>query len=174
MIRLLTFLAIVLVASVGQGATVKFSGTLGYNNVVGGDVLNITGKAFLATLETNNGSGVINGQLWLSPANVTATQQFNLTGGTITIAPGSTTFSGISVAGGSTVSFVLTQQAAGFSQADLFALQGSGGNSILVSGGTTYVAAIAAVPEPASMLALAGLVVGCGAVSYRRRRKLSA
>ena len=170
MIRALAFLAIALVASVSQAATVKFSGPLGYTNVVGADVLNITGKAFLATLETNDANGIISGQMWLSPPTVAATQQFNLSGGTIAIGPGSTTFSGISMAGG-TLSFVLTQQAAGFSQADLFALQGSGGNSVLVVGGTTYIAAIAAVPEPGSMLALAGLVVGCAGVTYRRRMK---
>jgi hypothetical protein len=164
--RSLLFCGVALIASASQAATVKFSGT--YSLLAGVDSLGINGKAFLATVETNNAAGIINGQMWLSPATVAATQNFPLVGGTVTLGGGNTTFSGIAAGGGS-LSFQLNQQAAGFSQADYFAIAGSGGASTWIVGGNIYSATITAVPEPASMLALAGLVVGCAGVSYRRR-----
>jgi hypothetical protein len=172
MIRVLAFLAVALLSSFSQAATVKFSGT--YSLLAGVDSLAINGKAFLATIETNNAAGIISGQVWLSPATVAATQNFPLVGGTVTLGGGNTTFSGIA-AGGGTLSFQLNQQAAGFAQANYFAIAGAGGASTWIVGGNIYSATITAVPEPASMLALAGLVVGCGGISYRRRlRKLAA
>lgn len=177
MIRGLIFCAVALVASVSQGATVKFSGT--YNLIAVSDSLNISGKQFLATLETDNASNVLNGQIWLTPPSSAATQRFYLSGGTITLSGGNSTFSGINVFSGTTavgtVQFQVNQQAAGFSQADYFAIMGAGGSSVLISsGGNIYSSTITAVPEPASMLALAGMVVGCAGVSYRRRMRKTA
>lgn len=170
MIRVLAFLAIALVTSVSQAATVKFSGT--YSLIAGVDSLNIAGKQFLATIETNNAAGIINGQMWLAPPSIAHTQYFGLTGGTVTLgAPaGTSTFSGIAAGGGS-LFFQLNQQAAGFSQGDFLAITGAGGSSTWIVGTNIYSSTITAVPEPGSMLALAGLVVGCAGVTYRRRMK---
>lgn len=167
MIRVLALLTVAMLSSVSQAATVKFSGS--YSLVAGVDSLGIVGKAFLATLETNNGSTILNGQMWLAPPTIAHTQYFGLSGGTVTLGGGNTTFSGIS-AGGGTLQFQLNQQAAGFSQGDYLAITGAGGSSVWVVGANIYSATITAVPEPASMLALAGLVVGCAGVSYRRRK----
>jgi PEP-CTERM motif len=175
MIRGLVICAVALMASVSQAATVKFSGT--YSVVVGTNNLNIAGKAFLATVETDNAANILSGQLWLNPASVAATEVFTLNGGTIALGGGNTTFSGINVSGATgtgVVQFQIASQAAGFSQADLFTLTGISGSSVLSSAGNVYSATITAVPEPSSMLALAGLVVGCATVSYRRRLRKTA
>ena len=90
MVRVLALLAIALLTSVGQAATVKFSGT--YSLLAGVDSLGIAGKLFLATIETNNAAGIINGQIWLAPASIAHTQNFGLTGGTVILgAPAGTT-----------------------------------------------------------------------------------
>ena len=170
MIRGLVFCGIVLLASASQAATVKFSGT--YGLLAGSDNLGIVGQQFLATLETDGGANILGGQIWFNPPTVNHTLKYVLSGGTVALGGGTTTFSGIS-GGGGTLSFQLNQQAAGFSQSDFLALSGAGGSSVWltgIAGGTTniYNATITAVPEPSTMAFLGSLVLGCSMLRRRR------
>jgi hypothetical protein len=172
MFRGLVFCAIAVMASVSQAATVKFAGTYDtYIQIAGAaDPASFLNRSFLATLETDGGAGIVSGQIWFTGPNQTVT----LAGGSISTTATTTVFGGITPSTGTSLKFTVNQVLAGFSQANLLALTGAGGTSILSGGFATgtgsYVGTITAVPEPASMLALAGLVVGCVGVSFRRRQ----
>lgn len=164
--RSLALLAVVAFASSAQAATVKFSGN--FNFVIGGDVLNIFNKQFLATIETDNALNIQSGQVWLSPDSIAHTQNFLITGGTIAVGP-NTTFT--ANAGGGVLTFTVAGAAPSLTSTNVGFANGTGGTASWVAGGSTYftLAPITAVPEPSSALAICGLVAGV--VGFGRRRR---
>ncbi len=167
-LRAFVLLLVVSAGSLAQAATVKFSGN--FNFVAGGgDVLNILNKQFLATIETNNANTIVSGQVWLSPADVTATQHFLISGGTVTLGGGNTTFSANS--GGGVLTFTIAGLAPSLTANNLGFAGGTAGTGNWIVGGSTYIALapITVVPEPASAMVLCGLVAGV--VGFGRRRR---
>ncbi|MCC6510084.1 MAG: PEP-CTERM sorting domain-containing protein [Pirellulaceae bacterium] len=181
MIRMagLAVIALLCGAQGAMGAVVSFKGTLtSYTTVVGAADPIVLGlpEDFTVTVNTS-GSAITNGGIVFTG---NSGKQFNLTGGTINI--GATTdFSGISIdptfgSIGGTLNFSFAAVVPNNTQAGLDALIGSGGSASIFGFPFTngsagfYQGAVTAVPEPGSMLALAGLVAGCGGYRWRRGR----
>jgi hypothetical protein len=157
-------------ATQADAATVYFRGS--FTNIVGADVLGLSAlpnQNFEASVTTNNGGGILGDYI------VFAGQSYTFNNGTFGPNAGNNQFAGMSLTNpilgsGGTLTITLPGPVVADSQAgfDMLA-QGAAGTAFITVGNTTYIGGINAVPEPSSMLALTGMVVGCGAFARRRR-----
>lgn len=172
---ILAVFSISLLASTCDAASVYFRGNINAGLIPVGDPLGIgslPSTNFEALINTNNG-GLINGSYIVFQG-----RHWNFTNGTFT--PATNVFTGMTllnpVTNASTGFNILAMDFAGSSAADnqaaLNALIGSSASFAIQNGaGVTYLGTITAVPEPASMLALTGLVLGFGGYQWRRRSR---
>jgi PEP-CTERM motif len=152
-----------------SAATVYFRGAIALN--AGGDTLGLLtqGQGFEVDIRTNNAGGILGNYIvFLGKSLNFSTGTFAAQGpNNVFTATNLTDFQG-NPAG--TLTITIPGPIVADSQAGLDSLIGRpGGIAQLVFGGSSYLGGIVAVPEPSSMLALTGLVVGCGAFARRRR-----
>ncbi len=176
MLRTLSLMLAITFAGIAQtadAAAVYFRGNIGsfspgLTTNGGTDPLGLTAlgsSAFEALVETNNLGTIQSGYI------VFLGKHYNFTTGTVnTVLTNPTAFNGIQLltpanaATGQTLAITIPTTGADGNFASLIDVAGS---FQITGGGLQYFGNITAVPEPASMLALTGLVLGAGA--YRRR-----
>lgn len=151
-----------------DAATVYFRGEMlnpGANDPLGLNAL--PDRKFEVLVNTNNGGGVLGNYIVFNGIS------FTFTTGTFASAGGDNIFSGMTLVGapaGTSLTITIPGGAVTDSQAGLDSLIGRvGGIAQISHANGAYVGGITAVPEPTSMMALTGLVVGCGAFARRRR-----
>ncbi len=166
-----TVLAIVAFASVQcQAAAVYFRGAMVSN--IGGDTLGIMAlptQQFESLVTTNGAGGVIGNYI------VFLGKSFNFSTGTFGAVGPNNGFTNLVLTddygnAAGTLTITLPGPVVPDTQAGFNSLIGRpGGIATITFNGGTYIGGILAVPEPSSMLALTGLVLGCGAFARRRR-----
>lgn len=179
----LAAVALLCTMQAAMGAAVSFKGTFtNYTTIVGASDPYALGlpEAFTVSFQTA-GNAIIGGGIVFTG---NSGKQFDFTGGTITT--GATTdFTGLTInnypgAIGGTLSFSFATTIPDTTQASLDQLWFQTGSASFFGFPFTngaqgfYQGNITAVPEPGSMLALAGLVAGCGGYRWRRARKAKA
>ncbi len=172
---LLALFSISLLASTSDAASVYFRGNINAGLIPAGDPLGIgalPSTNFEALINTNGVGGITGSYI------VFQGRYFNFTNGTFT--PATNVFTGMTLlnpitntsTGFNIVGMDFPGSSAGDTQAALNALIGSSASfAIQNGGGLTYLGTITAVPEPASMFALTGLVIGFGGYQWRRRSR---
>lgn len=181
LLPVLSLLAVLAIANVSSAAAIYFRGNIsslspGLPANGGADPLALAGapasNPFEALVNTNNLGGITSGYIVFLGKN------FNFTTGTVnTVAANPTLFSNMALL---TPSNVATGQTLNISMPFLgsdnnFAnLINNAGSFTISGGGLQYFGNITAIPEPGSMAVLAGLVMGCGGYSWRKRRKATA
>ncbi len=181
MVRMLGLVALVsvsLLASTCDAASVYFRGNINAGLIPGTDPLGIgalPSTNFEALINTD-GSGAITGSYIVFQG-----KHWNFTNGSFT--PANNVFTGMTLlnpitnvsTGFDILAMDFAGSSAGDNQAALNALIGSSASfAIQNGGGVTYLGTITAVPEPASMVALTGLVIGFGGYQWRRRKQKQA
>ncbi len=178
-LSVLALLAVATVANVSSAASVYFRGNISsLSPALGGaDPLGLAGapaaNPFEAFVNTNNLGGITGGYIVFAGKHF----NFNAAGTVNTVAANPTLFSNIglltpsNVATGQTLNISMPQLGSDNNFANLITQSGS---FTISGGGLQYFGNITAIPEPGSMCALAGLVMGCAGYSWRKRRKPAA
>lgn len=178
MFRLMSALALVLglIASQANAGSVYFRGSVspispGLTANGGSDPLGLStlSSSIFESLVTTNGTGSITGGYI-----VFLGKHYNFTTGTVnTVASNPTSFVGMSlvsptnVATGQTFNISIPALGSDNNFSNLINVVGS---FTISGGGIQYFGGIQAIPEPSSMMALTGLVVGAGVFGRRRRQ----
>ena len=164
-----------LMAAPSQAAEIYFRGAV--TTIVGGDPLGINAfpnQNFESWLFTNNNGGILGSYIVFAGKSL----QFN--SGTLGNNAGNNVFQNMvltdsnGVAAG-VLNITIPGPLVADNQAAFNSLIGRLGGTMTITGvpsnpGAVYIGGITAIPEPGSMLALSGLVIGCCGYTWRKRR----
>lgn len=175
----LALAAVLAISASAKASIVTFTGSLTYNPIIGAaDPLGIAGQTLGIRMDVDGAGNVLSGHIRVV-TGPGSHYSIPFNPGTGTGALGANTvWSGINVpAAGNNMTISIAQSIPNFSAASLNLLNGVAGSASLnfvdLGNGNigSYSGAITAVPEPGSMVALAGLVAGCGYYGWRRRKQ---